>query len=1485
MSSAAQVWGLAKPAKASTSGSTYSASPRVQDPTTVSTTPKCPRCVTVGQNRANFTTLLDRLVAIPEHATDADANAAEVRDISSQLARMLTPCMIPPASISVAMIFPSSSSTSSGGSESAAAASSASSSSSGGLSESSASIGSSSPSLRTQSPSTSITSSSSDKPLKPDTIQSVPRHSPVTRGKKLREHATGVIRAFGRTFEKFVCAAHDAHELLPEGFAVLYDRSAEGGGTSDELRNDGNLRRKRATTASVAQVSGLSEEVAWILVLTAQCAPECLLEVWSCAPHTTLCAMRILLDSCVYSKAIRHVAVLSGRLLQHVSDNLRSLHMLAVSAHTPLACSAATRVNSPPTPTRATSPSSLSSSSTLSSPSGSSSGSDSGSSVSSFGSTSSLGMQKPTEPPPHPTSKPQPQLNVMPAQLVWRCCDVLASCVEILGGLPDSSKLYVDAIQSATATVLTSFSTSHSVLYNGSRLANHLFRTHGVTWAFSQQDGFKGLAYAAQINPRKCDVEYTDEKLCQHLITVLTSGLHQACSYKCTDMEGGTTWHHNDSLYNAHACLSPEVNLSGKISPQAFEMLLPCLFSFKSINLSHNGLDNLPEELGELQNLLNIDLSHNMLVNVPCSFYKLKQVELLNVEYNRIDRIYPFFGHHKMKLKFGHNPLKQIPFMAKTSCKQLKSYLRDLDVNSRVWDRVRLLVVGEEAAGKTSLIKRIQYNKFQRDSLATNGIEVSRKNFNIGDGLGSVKFDCWDFGGQICFYPTHQFFLSSKALYLVTFDLTLPTASTRVDYWLQQIEASAAKDHAPPPVLLVGTRAEEFETPEEAVRRINEIQYQFKRRFHNIKGAVPVSNSTGLGIPLLKTTLLKTAKDAKIVNMEIPESYHVLAKKIISFRKSNPEAHCITWTKFVELAGTSNIFCPISLSLVSEFLTNAGYMLHFENAALRDLVILDTQWLVNIMSTVISFTHGFGRKDGILKQDDLKQLFKGISSTTSSEFVDLMVKFDMAHYLGGREESIIVPCLLPAEVPTLPLFEGSFVFYRKYRFLFLPMGFIGRLMAQVLHTAGIELLCCWKYGLLIKDSSGAQQCLFIYDPSNITVNVEVRTLRQVSGERDSLLRLCVELIETLAEGCYPRLFFSMRREIPCNHCGKANSFYYEDIVSTFISGQSSIQCGSDSIPVRSLAPDITFSDIPVIDNINLFKKLGQGGFGAVYQGILPGSNIWVAVKELLVRPDDDNVEKFTQFQREAAVMNFFHHYNLVSLLGVSISPPRMILEYVAGGDLFQFIHPQEYASIKQDSFPWSYRVNIACDIARGMDYLQTIKPPVIHRDLRSANIFLTGTEAGPIFAKVADFGLSRRVSQMTDSLPNWEWLAPEVYSTSAARKNYDSSADVYSFALILWELATLALPLSEFYEHPEFSARTTNSAGKQVSVLRVIKIKKAIEEDGLRPTLCGLPTVPTGFNALITKCWSGVPTDRPTFAQALAILTQIKEELAASEAE
>nr|QAS62455.1 LRR receptor-like serine/threonine-protein kinase [Sedum alfredii] len=218
----------------------------------------------------------------------------------------------------------------------------------------------------------------------------------------------------------------------------------------------------------------------------------------------------------------------------------------------------------------------------------------------------------------------------------------------------------------------------------------------------------------------------------------------------------------------------------------------------------------------------------------------------------------------------------------------------------------------------------------------------------------------------------------------------------------------------------------------------------------------------------------------------------------------------------------------------------------------------------------------------------------------------------------------------------------------------------------------------------------------------------------------------------------------------------------------------------------------TFKELSAAtENFNCDKVVGQGGYGKVYKGILPG-NVLVAVKRTL----EGSLQGQKEFLTEIELLSRVHHLNLVSLLGYCDEEDEQMLvyEFMSNGSLRDWISGKA-----KGHFGFRARLQIALGASKGILYLHTeAQPPIFHRDIKASNILLDSK----FIAKVADFGLSRLAPVLSDegTLPNHistvvkgtpGYLDPEYFLT---HKLTDKS-DVYSLGVVFLELLTGMQPI------------------------------------------------------------------------------------------
>ncbi|BAS70072.1 Os01g0115700 [Oryza sativa Japonica Group] len=193
-------------------------------------------------------------------------------------------------------------------------------------------------------------------------------------------------------------------------------------------------------------------------------------------------------------------------------------------------------------------------------------------------------------------------------------------------------------------------------------------------------------------------------------------------------------------------------------------------------------------------------------------------------------------------------------------------------------------------------------------------------------------------------------------------------------------------------------------------------------------------------------------------------------------------------------------------------------------------------------------------------------------------------------------------------------------------------------------------------------------------------------------------------------------------------------------------------------------------------------KLGQGGYGSVYKGVLLSGDVHVAVKMLNGASTYDGEE----FISEVSTIGRIHHVNVVRLVGFCSEELRraLVYEYMPQGSLDKYIFSSER------SFSWDKLNEIAIGIARGINYLhQGCDMQILHFDIKPHNILLDDN----FVPKVADFGLAklypRNKSFVSDRALRGTvgYIAPEMVSRSFGV--ISSKCDVYSFGMLLLEMA------------------------------------------------------------------------------------------------
>ncbi|KAH7863480.1 hypothetical protein Vadar_018031 [Vaccinium darrowii] len=279
-----------------------------------------------------------------------------------------------------------------------------------------------------------------------------------------------------------------------------------------------------------------------------------------------------------------------------------------------------------------------------------------------------------------------------------------------------------------------------------------------------------------------------------------------------------------------------------------------------------------------------------------------------------------------------------------------------------------------------------------------------------------------------------------------------------------------------------------------------------------------------------------------------------------------------------------------------------------------------------------------------------------------------------------------------------------------------------------------------------------------------------------------------------------------------------------------------VACSTQVERINPELGDVSDWEIPWED-LQIGERIGIGSYGEVYHADWNGTE--VAVKKFM--DQDISGDALAQFRSEAEIMLRLRHPNVVLFMGAVTHPPNLsiLTEYLPRGSLYKLLHrPNNQLDEKR-------RVRMALDVAKGMNYLHTSHPTIVHRDLKTPNLLVDKNWV----VKVCDFGLSRMQhhtflsSKSIAGTP--EWMAPEVLRNEPSNEK----SDVYSFGVILWELATLRVPWTGMN-----SMQVVGAVGFQNRHLEIT--------EEINPTAA----------QIIMDCWHPDPQSRPSFGQLISRL-------------
>jgi internalin A len=491
------------------------------------------------------------------------------------------------------------------------------------------------------------------------------------------------------------------------------------------------------------------------------------------------------------------------------------------------------------------------------------------------------------------------------------------------------------------------------------------------------------------------------------------------------------------------------------------------LTNLTELKLSNNQVTQIPEAIGQLTNLTELKLSNNQVTQIPEAIGQLSSLTVLDLWNNQISEIPNWLEEllNLNKLDLRQNPLPISPeILGPPDLRQdpgaveaIFNYCRQLRSGEvRPLNEAKLLLIGQASVGKTSLINRLLYNRFNHHESQTDGLNIETWNIHVNS--KDVRLNVWDFGGQEIYHATHQFFLTKRSLYLLVCNCRTSEEENRIEYWLKLIESFGGQS----PVIIVGNKKDEqpFDINRKALRD----------KYPNIKDIIETSCDTSEGINDLRNAITREVGQLSDVYNLLPLSWFEVKEQLESM-----EEDFISYSKYACICAAKTVTEETNQEQLIDLLHNLGLVLNFrDHPILQSTNVLNPDWVTEGIYALLSDEILKTKTKGILTYADLSRVLDSQRYPTNRHYylIELMKEFQLCFQIPNcATDTFLIPGLLSKEEPKDTKLEGDTLEF-QYHYRVLPESILSRFI--VLTHDKIYNQTYWRSGVMLAYSEGSE---------------------------------------------------------------------------------------------------------------------------------------------------------------------------------------------------------------------------------------------------------------------------------------------------------------------------------------------------------------------------------------------------------------------------
>jgi internalin A len=542
------------------------------------------------------------------------------------------------------------------------------------------------------------------------------------------------------------------------------------------------------------------------------------------------------------------------------------------------------------------------------------------------------------------------------------------------------------------------------------------------------------------------------------------------------------------------------------------------------LHLGHNQLTDLAESLDSLSALTELDLRDNQLTFLPEGLGGLTRLTRLNLIGNQLTTLPESVGDLTAltSLHLDDNPLvSPRADVVEAGTRAVLAFLRAGRAGLvRQWS-AKLMVVGQERVGKTSLVGALAGRRHDPAEPTTHGLRVEALSLPHPAEPGTImSLSVWDFGGQDIYHATHQFFLTGQSVFLLTWRANSSTERDRLGYWLAIIKARAPEA----PVLIVATHADE---------RAADIDIAYwQRQYPNIVGHFEADSVSGTGIDAVRAAVTRAAAGLKVMGEEWPATW-VRAANDLCDSEGPPLTTAFAMRQVMTAADVSD---PEAQQGLARSLNLRGRIVyHSEMPDLAETVVRDPQWLSARISQVLD-SRAVRNRHGLLTTADVEAAWPDLDRAGREALLAMLDTFDVSYRVRDTRDGVIgvVVSWLPQTPPDYSAqWEAALAGGSEIRVFYqLPVmlpDITGWFLARSRRFA-TDLT--WRTGALLRHPDGAHAGLLRAHPGQQLIELAVR------GPQPAGFFAILDDSLTLTFGRYPGL--AVTRLVPSTASGPGN---------------------------------------------------------------------------------------------------------------------------------------------------------------------------------------------------------------------------------------------------------------------------------------------------------------------------------------------------------